>query len=220
MRTGPFDPRLEDLPATVPAFPLASVLLLPRGKLPLRIFEPRYLAMTTDALATPDRLIVMVQPVDPDSRAKVPEVYRTGCAGRIVSFSETDEGHYLLTLQGVMRVVLGDEIRTTRGYRRFSADWSVFGEDLKQGPVALDRQRLIIGLRQYFRLHGLSANWDAIEETEEERLITSLAMICPFEANEKQALLEATTVEERGRLLITLIEMALLQHKGGEAARH
>ncbi len=220
MAAGPFEPRFEDLPASVPVFPLPGVLLLPRGRLPLRIFEPRYLAMTIDALATPERLIAMAQPLDPDGGAKVPTLYTTACAGRIVSFAETDEGHMMLTLQGVARLSLGQEIATTRGYRRFAADWSGFADDLAVTPAALDRPRLVAALKTYFKLQGLSANWEAIDETEEERLITSLAMICPLPPNEKQALLEVPTVTERGNLLIALIEMALLQDKGSDAARH
>ena len=213
---------LEQLPETLPIFPLTGVLLLPRGKLPLRIFEPRYLAMTEDALAG-DRVIGMVQPADANvSLAGAPPVYRTGCAGRITAFSETDEGHYLITLTGIARFDIVEELPPQRGYRRVRADWSRYGADLLQEKQAtVDRDRLLTELKVYFKLHGLSADWDAIRQTPDERLVTSLAMICPFEPNEKQALLEAPNLAERARLMVAIIEMAVLNGpKDGDGARH
>lgn len=205
-----FFPDFDALPATVPIFPLTGVLLLPRGPLPLNIFEPRYLAMVDDALAT-DRLIAMAQPLEPGSRAKKPDVYPIVCGGRVTSYEETDDGRYLITLTGVARCRITDELPTTRGYRRVAVDWSEFQDDLEsRGPCALDRDRLEPALERYFQLQGINANWDAIRETEDDRLVTSLAMICPFEAPEKQALLEASTPSERAALLISLVEMAVL----------
>ena len=214
---------LDQLPRTLPIFPLPGVLLLPRGKLPLRIFEPRYLAMTDEAIAG-DRLVGMIQPSDPAvSLAGAPPVYRTGCAGRITAFSETDEGHYLITLTGVARFDIREELPLHRGFRRVLADWSRYAADLDEdkGGAAVDRDRLLTTLKAYFKLHGLSVDWDAIRQTRDERLVTSLAMICPFEPSEKQALLEAPNLAERAKLMIAIIEMAVLNGpKDGDGSRH
>ena len=197
MSPNPFDPTIDQLPEILPIFPLAGVLLLPRGKLPLNVFEPRYLAMTEDALSG-NRMIGIIQPSDPLSRASVPPVYPIGCAGRITSFSETDDGRYLITLTGVCRFETVRELPIVRGYRRVDVSWERFAADLEEpGPALFDRARLVEGLRTYFKIQGISANWDAIESTPDERLVTSLAMICPFEPSEKQALLECGSLSER-----------------------
>jgi Lon protease-like protein len=205
----------------VPIFPLAGVLLLPRGKLPLNIFEPRYLAMVEDALSG-NRMIGIIQPSDPLSRASVPPVYPIGCAGRITSFSETDDGRCLITLTGVCRFETVRELPIVRGYRRVDVSWERFAADLEEpGPALFDRARLVEGLRTYFKIPGISANWDAIESTPDERLITSLAMICPFEPSEKQALLECGSLSERASMMIAIIEMSVLDKRGGDTmARH
>jgi len=217
MTANPFDPPFEKLPATLPVFPLPGVLLLPRGKLPLNIFEPRYLAMTEDALAG-NRMIGMIQPSDPACRGPEPPVYPIGCAGRITTFSETEDGRFLITLTGTCRFEVTRELPTTRGYRRIIPCWDRFAVDLAEPAASdLDRPRLIEGLRSYFRLQGISANWEAIEATADEKLVTSLAMICPFDPPEKQALLEALTLAERGRLLIALIEMAVLDKRDDDS---
>jgi hypothetical protein len=196
------------------------VLLLPRGKLPLNIFEPRYLAMTRDAMDG-DRLIGMVQPLDPEA-GEPPAVYPVGCAGRITSYAETPDGRFLITLTGVSRFRIRRELPLhPGGYRVVEAAWDEFARDLVPELGGLDRARLIAGLKGFFRRHGLSADWDAIEATPEERLVTLLAMICPFGPSEKQALLEAPNLAERGRLIITLVEMALAEGASSDgAARH
>jgi Lon protease-like protein len=177
--------------------------------------------MTRDAMAG-ERMIGMIQPSDPGDAGENPPVYRTGCAGRITAFSETDEGHYLITLTGIARFDIAEELPPQRGYRRVRADWSRYGADLLQEKQAtVDRDRLLTELKVYFKLHGLSADWDAIRQTPDERLVTSLAMICPFEPNEKQALLEAPNLAERARLMVAIIEMAVLNGpKDGDGARH
>jgi Lon protease-like protein len=213
---------IDQLPEILPIFPLPGVLLLPRGKLPLRIFEPRYLAMTDDAIAG-ERLIGMIQPADPAaSLAGAPPVYRTGCVGRITAFSETDDGHYLLTLSGIVRFDVREELPLHNGYRRVRADWAPYAADLcEEEGAPLDRDRLLTMLKSYFKLHGLSADWDAVRQTPDERLVTSLAMICPFEPSEKQALLEAPTLAERAQVMTAIIEMAVLDGpKDGDGARH
>jgi Lon protease-like protein len=221
MSPNPFDPTFDQLPEIVPIFPLTGVLLLPRGKLPLNVFEPRYLAMTEDALSG-NRMIGIIQPSDPLSRASVPPVYPIGCAGRITSFSETDDGRYLITLTGVCRFETVRELPIVRGYRRVDVSWERFAADLEEsGPALFDRARLVEGLKTYFKIQGISANWDAIDSTPDERLVTSLAMICPFEPSEKQALLECGSLSERASMMVAIIEMSVLDKRGGDTmARH
>jgi uncharacterized protein len=209
------------LPPVLPIFPLTGVLLLPRGRLPLNIFEPRYLAMTRDALAG-ERMIGMVQPSDPRVVAENPPVYSTGCAGRITSFSETDDGRFLITLTGISRFRIREELPLLEGYRRVVPEWRAFARDLRgDDEPGFDRDRLLRGLRAYFQHHRIEADWDAITSVPGERLVTSIAMICPFEPSEKQALLEAPDLDERARLLTTLAEMAVLNPpRDGPGARH
>ena len=206
---------------TLPIFPLPGVLLLPRGLLPLRIFEPRYLAMTQDALAG-DRLIGMVQPSDPNQpMGGNPPVYPTGCAGRITSFAEADNGHYLITLTGLCRFRIAEELPLSKGYRRVVPRWDDFARDLRSEREAeFDRHRLLRGLRAYFERHQIKAEWDTISSVPGDRLVTSLAMVCPFEPSEKQALLEAPDFTARAELLTAIVEMAALDRSGGGEARH
>jgi Lon protease-like protein len=217
MKRGPFLPRFEDLPQTLPIFPLSGVLLLPRGKLPLNIFEPRYLAMTEDALKS-DRLIGMVQPVEEGAAGDQPPVFPVGCAGRITQFAETEDGRYLVTLTGICRFRVERELPLFCGYRRVAPDFSDFRADFEPERTRLDRARLLSALKVYLKLQQLSADWDSIEGAPDERLITSLAMICPFSCREKQALLESSCLAERARVLTALLEMAVLEG-GGSAAQ-
>jgi len=205
------------LPDILPIFPLTAVLLLPRGRLPLNIFEPRYLAMTRDALGGA-RLIGMVQPNEPaaggpgiDNRMN-PPVYPVGCAGRITQFSETDDGRYLLTLTGVSRFRIREELPLVSGYRRVVPDWRPFAHDQDSlADPGFDRERLIRGLKGFFAGRQISADWEAIEKAPGEQLVISLAMACPFAPSEKQALLEAADPDERAKLLTALVEMAALK---------
>lgn len=215
-----FAPAFESLPETLPIFPLPGIVLLPRGRLPLNIFEPRYLAMIEDAMGQ-GRLIGMIQPSSTSEPGGMPPVYAVGCAGRITTFTETEDGRFLITLIGVCRFQVQSEIPLGRGYRRVKPNWLPFRGDLEpEGNGTIDRPRMFAILRGYFRAQGIAANWEAIEQTPDERLITSLAMICPFAPNEKQALLEAKTLSERGKLLTALIEMAQLSENPQELPRH
>jgi Lon protease-like protein len=208
----PFHPRFEDLPAVVPVFPLPEVLLLPGGILPLNIFEPRYLAMVRAALAS-DRMIGMIQPQLTGKPAVEPVLYETGCAGRITRFEETPDGRFLISLKGVCRFNTADELEPVEGFRRVLADWSPYKNDLRPGPRhCLDRGRLFPALRCYFKQHGIEADWDMLGEAPDERLVTCLAMICPFSASEKQALLEAAEAAARAEILTTLVEMGAGRH--------
>lgn len=218
MSRGPFDPDFEDLPDDLRVFPLTGALLLPGGRLPLNIFEQRYLAMVDDAMAG-NRLIGMVQPAENRPGGAVPALYGTGCAGRIVSFSETDDRRYLITLAGLIRFGVGSELPSEGGFRRVSPRFDRFREDLMEDERPIERGSLLTALNDYFSATGIEGDWDAIEETPDERLVTSLAMICPFEPSEKQALLETLTLPERARMMTTILRMSA-HNQAGEPARH
>jgi Lon protease-like protein len=207
-----FHPRVEDLPVEFPVFPLPGALLLPRGKLPLRIFEPRYLAMTEDSLGL-GRVFGMIQP-DPNAAEgdSGPGLYRIGCLGRLSSFSETDEGQYMITLTGLARFAVAAEIEMRRGYRRVRGDFSAFPADLDLAsrPIGVEREALVTALRSYFTHRGINANWDAIKRLPDDLLVVTLAMVCPFEPAEKQALLEAPHDTDRASALLTLLQMGAL----------
>jgi hypothetical protein len=214
----PFDPSFEQLPETLPIFPLSGVLLLPGGKLPLNIFEPRYLAMIFDAMAG-HRMIGMVQPMQPGGFAGDgmpvedgrPKVHQVGCAGRIVSFNESDDGRLLLALSGVCRFQVARELEPAQGgYRRVSALFSPFRKDLDHADevVALDRERLNAALAAFFRARSLSTDWEAVKKAGDVNLVTSLSMVLPFGPAEKQALLEAADTSARAKLLVAFLEMA------------
>jgi len=206
--TGVFDPAFEDLPAEIPIFPLTGVLLLPGGKLPLNIFEPRYLNMTSTALAG-DRMIGMIQPTG-DNEGAQPEVYRTGCAGRLTSFSETEDGRYLITLSGYLRFDIKQELPLRDGFRTVVPDWTPYREDLAEDDSErIDRDRMLRALKGYFAANQVDANWDAIKDTPTDRLVNALAMMCPFQPSEKQALLEAATLVDRADVMVALLEMSL-----------
>ena len=208
MSRHPFDPEFAALPRSLPVFPLQGVLLLPGGKLPLNIFEPRYLTMVQDSLAA-ERMIGMIQPTEEETANRPPALYRTGCAGRIVSFSETDDGRLLITLAGLCRFDVVSEVATIRGYRRVVPLWEPYRSDYDDEPEAnVDRERLMKAVEAYFKAQGLSADWEAIKNTPDSRLVTALAMVCPFAPSEKQALLEADGPTARAETLVTLMEMA------------
>lgn len=191
------------LPDEIPVFPLPGVLLLPRGQLPLNIFEPRYLAMTNDALRT-HRMIGMIQPREDGA------LFNTGCVGRIVAFEETDDGRYEITLKGISRFLVAAELpRAIGGYRRIRANWAEFARDLDlDAKLNLDRVRLKNLLRNYFDIEGMECEWSAIDTVSDDNLITCLSMVCPLNAGEKQALLEARCGNTRSELFMTLLEMA------------
>lgn len=214
--TDAISPHTGAMPGIIPVFPLDGVLLLPRGQLPLNIFEPRYLAMVEDALQT-HRLIGMVQPNKDNA------LYTTGCAGKITSFNETDDHRYLITLTGLSRFRIAEELPQQRGYRRVKPDWAGFENDLKAAEcINLDREKLRALLSSYFPQHGLSCQWDVIDGATDDRLITCLSMICPFEPCEKQALLEASGCKTRADMFMAMLELAVRSGElpEGPAARH
>jgi Lon protease-like protein len=192
----------------LPLFPLAGVLLLPRGRLPLNIFEPRYLSMVEDALAH-GRLIGMIQPSTSELQEPLPPLYHVGCAGRVTSFNETEDGRFLISLTGVCRFRVTEELPIERGYRRTKPDWGNFLSDINEpADTEIDREKLMSVLHGYFKLQGIAADWNAVQGTNNETLVSSLAMICPLAPNEKQALLEAPDLRARADMLMALLEMA------------
>ncbi len=206
-----------DLPRTLPIFPLPGALLLPRARLPLHIFEPRYRAMVAACLATPHRMIGMIQPAaGPESRER--RLHSIGCAGRLTGFSETEDGRYLITLSGISRYRVVRETTEGTPYRTVEASWEGFERDL--GPQEEDqgfcRKSFLSLLSRFFEHQSLSTDWDTLKEAEDELLINSLSMLCPFEPEEKQALLEAPSLDTRRETLVTLIEFALRGGSGEE----
>lgn len=201
-----------DLPGSIPIFPLPGALLLPRGRLPLHIFEPRYLQMLDDALKTPHRMIGMIQPIE--GGVDTSRLHSIGCAGRVTAFSETEDGRYMITLTGISRFRIRAETTGFCPYRKADVSWSDFERDL--GPVESDagfqRQAFLPLLSRYLKAMELSTDWGSLEEAEDEMLINALCMLCPFEPEERQALLEAPTLTDRRETLVTLMEFAL---KGG-----
>lgn len=198
-----------DLPDTLPIFPLPGALMLPRARLPLHIFEPRYLAMVEDCLKTKHRLVGMIQPREtPAGEARLQAI---GCAGRLTGFSETEDGRYMVTLSGASRFRIKQEVQGFAPYRRCLVDWAPFARDL--GPVETDpgfrRDAFMAVLGRYFTKMELATDWGGLKDADVELLINSLSMLCPFSPEDKQALLEAPTLETRRETLVTLIEFAL-----------
>ncbi len=217
-------PGEASLPSTLPIFPLNGVLLLPRGQLPLNVFEPRYLNLVTDALGA-GRMLGMIQPMQSGESGKsssdaVP-LYSVGCCGRITTFQEQEDGRFLISLRGVCRFRIDHELSIVDGYRRVAADFSSFIGDLAEPKdTPIEAERLIAGLKAYFRLRDISADWDSISKASTDTLITTISMVCPFEAHEKQALLESPTVERRAQLLVGIIESSLSQSDDDTVVRH
>ena len=208
-------PLPAELPETIAIFPLPGALLLPRARLPLHIFEPRYLAMVDDVLKTQARLIGMIQPFEGPGGDRLHSV---GCAGRLSAFSETEDGRYMVTLSGVSRFRVLREVEGFSPYRRCDVSWAGFERD--RGAVEkdpdLDRAPFMDLLNRFFQSQGLSTDWDTVREAEDELLINSISMLCPFQPEDRQALLEAPTLPTRRETLVTLIEFALHGGETGE----
>lgn len=211
---------LADLATEFPVFPLAGALLLPRTRLPLNIFEPRYLALVEDALAH-GRLFGMIQPdpSHPDGPTG-PALFAVGCLGRLVAFSETDDNRYLITLAGLIRFRVQSELPPVRGYRRVRADLAPFAADLRPAQAApTARKTLLAALRAYLTARGLSADWKALDTMPDDRLVGTLSTLCPFAPTEKQALLEAPNEASRGETLLTLLKLNAYAPPGGAAEK-
>jgi Lon protease-like protein len=199
----------RELPAVIPVFPLTGAILLPKGLLPLNIFEPRYLRMVDDALGAA-RMIGMIQPRENEPASK-PPIYDVGCAGRITGFQETADGRYLISLSGIMRFRVAEELGAATPYRQVRADYRAFAGDILEDVSAarIDRDRLFEAMRGYFASEGLSTDWKEAAGAPTEALVNSLAMGCPFQPNEKQALLEAGDIADRADCLVALMRMSV-----------
>jgi uncharacterized protein len=209
--------RSADLPDTIPVFPLPGALLLPRARLPLHLFEPRYLQMLDDTMKTKHRLIGMIQPRDvPGSDEK--RLQAIGCAGRLTGFSETEDGRYMISLSGISRFRVREEVAGFTPYRRCMVDWQPFSRDLgeTEDDKGFQRAKFLKTLERYFQAMELSTDWGSLSDAEPELLINSLSMLCPFDPEDKQALLEAPSLETRRETLVTLLEFALRGGSGEE----
>lgn len=204
-----------DLPDTIAVFPLPGALLLPRSRLPLHIFEPRYLSMIEDVLKTPERLIGMIQTSGQKGDERMQAI---GCAGRLTQFSETEDGRYMITLTGVSRYRIRGEIEGFTPYRRFDVSWNGFEADRAtcEKDPGFDRSAFFKILARYFKARGLSTDWDTLKDADDELLINSLSMLLDFEVEDKQALLEAPSLVTRRETIVTLIEYSLRGGEGGD----
>ena len=207
----------SELPETIPMFPLSGSLLLPRSRLPLHIFEPRFLQMIEDTLKTPGRVIGMVQPNAVPGREGM-GLHTIGCGGRITQFSETEDGRYMVTLGGVSRFRVVKEVEGFSPYRRCDVNWDGFERDLgdPEEDKHFKRKKFLDLLECYFDERGLSADWDTLKDADDELLINSLSMMLDFEPEDKQALLEAPSLQTRHETLVTLMQYSLSGGQGGE----
>ena len=207
-----------DCPAVIPVFPLPGALLLPRGQMPLNIFEPRYLAMIDDAIRA-ERIIGMIQPdAEGGGPPMAPRLYRVGCAGRITQFAETGDGRYLISLTGVARFRVESELATTTAYRRCQVSYDAFLKDFepRAGEEGVDREGVLKALRDFVDSNDLKVDWAGIEEAPNEALVNALCMMSPFGVREKQAMLEAPDLKTRAEVLIAVTEMELVRSSGSE----
>ena len=211
-----------DLAEVIPVFPLPGALLLPRGQMPLNIFEPRYLAMIDDALLAGHRLIGMIQP---DSAhpgpAEKPNLFKVGCVGRITQIAETGDGRYLIQLTGIARFRIDEELAVTTPYRQCRVVYAPFADDFvaRKGEEAVDRERLLQSLSEFLKANDLKADWEGIENAPNEALVNALAMMSPYGTAEKQALLEAPDLKTRAEILVAATEIELAKKtSGGETS--
>lgn len=199
------------LPNQLPLFPLMGALLLPHARLPLNIFEPRYLAMIDDCLKTDHRMIGMVQPREVPEDKGEPPLHSIGCAGRLSSFTETENGRYMISLSGISRFRIQSQTAGFTPYIKADVDWDSFRGDLRgsERDEGFDRPKFLATLEKYFDAAELESDWNSLKDADEELLINSLSMLCPFTSSEKQALLEAPSLLTRRETLVTLMEFAL-----------
>lgn len=212
MNGGPFHPDLSDLPSPLPVFPLSGALLLPGGRLPLNIFEPRYIALILRALET-GRMFGMIQPRQTDETA-LPPLFPVGCVGRIISFEETSDGRFHILLSGVCRFLVKGETDIRDGFRQIIPEYDCFQNDLK-APVLdnIPRGRLLTVLEAYLKMRSLESVLPTIRTVSDWMLLTSIPAVCPLDPRDQQALLEAPTLAERAELFTALLEMAVLGEK-------
>jgi Lon protease-like protein len=207
----------DEMPSVLPLFPLTGALLLPRGQLPLNVFEPRYLAMVDDALKT-HRMFGMIQP-DPEGGDDKPPLFKVGCAGRITQFAESGDGRYILTLTGMSRFAMIEEIATTTPYRQGRVDFQAFASDFKprDGEERVDRDGVLKALRDFAEENQLQIDWDSINQAPNEALVNALSMMSPFGPREKQALLEASDLKGRAEVLVAITEIELARGRNASS---
>jgi Lon protease-like protein len=201
-----------DLPEILPVFPLAGALLLPRGQMPLNIFEPRYLEMIDDSLRDGHRLVGMIQPdpAHPGSEDK-PNLFKIGCVGRITQLAETGDGRYVLQLTGIARFRVEDELKVATGYRQCRVSYVAFANDFiaRKGEDDVDRKALLDALSAFLKANNLKTDWDGIESAPNEALVNAFAMMSSYGTAEKQALLEAPDLKSRAEMLVAITEIEL-----------
>ncbi|ABD05006.1 Peptidase S16, lon-like [Rhodopseudomonas palustris HaA2] len=205
-----------DLPEVIPVFPLPGALLLPRGQMPLNVFEPRYLEMVDDALRDGHRLIGMIQPdVTHSERDEAPKLFQVGCVGRITQLAESGDGRYILELTGVSRFKVVEELKVATPYRQCKVDYFPFVDDFtaRKGEDEVDRDTLLTVLTDFLKANNLKVDWDGVESAPNEALVNALAMMSPYGAPEKQALLEAPDLKTRAEILIAVTEMDLAKKR-------
>ena len=207
-----------DLAAVIPVFPLPGALLLPRGQMPLNIFEPRYIAMVDDALRSGHRLIGMIQPdpAHPGPENK-PNLYKVGCVGRITQIAESGDGRYLLQLTGIARFRVDEELNVSTPYRQCQVNYAPFIDDFtaRKGEDEVDRESLLRALSDFLKANNLKADWEGIETAPNEALVNALAMMSPYGIAEKQALLEAPDLKTRAEILVAATEIELAKKSSG-----
>jgi Lon protease-like protein len=207
----------DALPAVIPVFPLPGALLLPRGQMPLNIFEPRYLAMIDDALRSEHRLIGMIQPdpTHPGPDENKPHLFRVGCVGRMTQFAESGDGRYLIQLTGIARFRIEEELPVSRPYRQCRVAYQPFVDDFtaRKGEDEVDRKALLRALTAFLKANNLKADWEGIESAPNEALVNALAMMSPYDAAEKQAMLEAPDLKTRAEILVAVTEIELAKSK-------
>lgn len=224
---GPFDPGYRELPEVLPIFPLTGAVLIPGGRLPLNIFEPRYLAMIRHALTSPTRLIGMVQPIEqgvdrnPDPAAR-PAVHRIGCAGRLVSFQETEDSRYIITLSGLIRFEITRELPLhAGGFRLAEPDYARFAEDMAERDFEMPaKPEFLAAFKAYVDAKQLKVDWDTIKDAPDDHLLVSLAMLSPFSPDEKQSLLECADLAELAAMMTALFELAGGSRQSSERILH
>jgi uncharacterized protein len=203
----------DALPDVIAVFPLPGALLLPRGQMPLNIFEPRYLAMTDDALRSPHRLIGMIQPdpTHPGVDDSKPNLFRVGCVGRMTQFAESGDGRYLIQLTGVARYRIEEELAVATPYRQCRVTYAPFIDDFtaRKGEDEVDREALLRALTSFLKANNLKADWEGIENAPNEALVNALAMMSPYDPAEKQAMLEAPDLKTRAEILVAVTEIEL-----------
>jgi uncharacterized protein len=210
--TGP-----DALTGVIPVFPLPGALLLPRGQMPLNIFEPRYLAMIDDTLRSSQRLIGMIQPdpSHPGADTNKPNLFQVGCVGRMTQFAESGDGRYLIQLTGIARFRIEEELAVSTPYRQCRVTYQPFADDFvaRKGEDAVDRKALLRALTAFLKANKLKADWEGIENAPNEALVNALAMMSPYDAAEKQAMLEAPDLKTRAEILVAVTEIELAKSK-------